>query len=80
MGLWSDPSIKGRDEAGKPLSDKRNPLPLGRGGRQMVHVQCTNIRIPDEKPIELVKFEARIAKLEALVNEMSRSGKSKRRK
>ena len=46
----------------------------------MVHGHCTNIKIPDEKPIELVKFEARIAKLEALVNEMSRSGKSKRRK
>ena len=39
MGLWSDPSTKGRDEAGKSLSDKRNPLPLGRGGCQVPKIE-----------------------------------------
>ena len=36
MGLWSDPSTKGRNEAGKPLSDKRNPLSKRRGGCQAI--------------------------------------------
>ena len=37
MGLWSDPSIKGRNEAGNSLSDKRNPLLLRREGRQVLN-------------------------------------------